>query len=165
VNVRLLLTAAGTAAIVACAMGGAQKAQSLPTTAGAPAPQTLPQPNRPEDDQIAELAKRIDQDRGTLGLPEPTPEKPTGAMPMSQDTHPSVAPTPVGPVEPTQATCHPASDTCTQSCTLSGSICDNAKKICDIASELPGDAWASNKCVEGNQTCSAAKKRCCDCAP
>ena len=160
-NLRVLCAAAGAATIVACAMGGAQKSMAPPTaqTAGAPAPQALTQPNSPKDDEIAELARTIDDQRTTLGLPQPTPDIHSAAVPMSQDARPSVAP--VAPV----ATCHPASDTCSQSCTLSESICTNAKKICDIASELPGDAWASNKCAEGNQTCADAKKRCCDCAP
>lgn len=159
-SVRALCAAAAAATIVACAAGSAQKAMAPPTAAGAPAPQTLPQPSGPQDDQIAEYARAIDEQRQQLGLPAPTPAGKTGAVAMSQDAHPSVEPT-----APPQPTCHPASDTCTQACTLSGSICDNAKKICDIANELPGDAWASNKCVEGNETCAAAKKRCCDCAP
>jgi hypothetical protein len=162
----MLGAAAAATTIVACAMGGAKPSTAPPPTAvAAPATPELVQPNSPQDDQIAELSRDIETARGTMGLPAPTPGTAhTGAMPMTSDVKPSVAP--VGPVEPTtQATCHPASDTCTQSCTLSGSICDNAKKICDIANELPGDAWASNKCVEGNETCAAAKKRCCDCAP
>ncbi|HET9992511.1 MAG TPA: hypothetical protein VFQ65_28455 [Kofleriaceae bacterium] len=158
-NVRLLCAAAGAATIVACAMGGAQRSTAMPQTAGAPAPQELPQPSSPKDDEIAALARQIDDERSTLDLPRPTPDH-TSAVPMSQDAHAQVA-----PVAPTQATCHPASDACSQACTLSGSICTNAKKICDIASELPGDAWASNKCAEGNQTCADAKKHCCDCAP
>jgi hypothetical protein len=164
VSLRAVCAAAAATTIVACAMGGAPKsAMSPPTpqTAGAPAPVELPQPNTPQDDQIAQLAREIDDARGTLQLPPPTPGSGrTAAVPMTSDAHPTVA-----PVEPTQATCHPASDTCSQTCTLSESICGNAKKICDIANELPGDAWASNKCVEGNETCAAAKKRCCDCAP
>jgi hypothetical protein len=159
----MLCAAAAATTIVACAMGGPQKPMAMPApqTAGAPAPAELPQPNTPEDDQIASLSRQIDDARGTLQLPPPTPGAGrTGAMPMTSDVKP-----PVAPVAPTQATCHPASDTCSQSCTLSESICGNAKKICDIANELPDDAWASNKCVEGNETCAAAKKRCCDCAP
>ena len=160
-SARALCAAAAAATIVACAAaGGPQKAAEIPSVASAPAPQTLPQPSSPQDDQIAEYARAIEEQRQQLGLPAPNPTGKTGAVAMSQDEHPSVAPT-----APTQPTCHPASETCTQACTLSGSICDNAKKICDIASELPGDAWASNKCVEGNETCAAAKKRCCDCAP
>lgn len=161
-SLRALCAAAAATTIVACAMGGAQKSAMAPApaVAGAPEAQTLPQPSTREDDQIATLAREIDQQRVTLGLPAPTPAGKTGAVAMAEDAHPAVEPT-----APTQATCHPASETCAQACTLSGSICDNAKKICEIANELPGDAWASNKCVEGNETCAAAKKHCCDCAP
>ena len=159
-SLRLLCAAAAASTIVACAMGGAQQSKApAPAVAAAPAAQTMPQPNTPEDDRIAELANQIDAQRQQLGLAAPTPAHVGSVEPM--DVHAPVAPT----APSTQPTCHPASDTCSQSCTLSGSICDNAKKICDIASELPGDAWASNKCVEGNETCAAAKKRCCDCAP
>ena len=56
-------------------------------------------------------------------------------------------------------------DTCKQSCTLSDSICANAKKICDIAKQLGADPWADQKCSDGNATCSAAHKQCCDCTP
>ncbi|MEP6860856.1 MAG: hypothetical protein ABJE66_09565 [Deltaproteobacteria bacterium] len=163
-SLRMLCAAAAATTIVACAMGGAPTSMA-PSTAAAPAPAPeLPQPNSPQDDQIASLSRDIESARGTMGLPAPAPGAGrTGAMPMTSDVKPSVAP--IGPVEPTQATCHPASDTCSQTCTLSESICGNAKKICEIANELPGDAWASNKCVEGNETCVAAKKRCCDCAP
>ena len=56
------------------------------------------------------------------------------------------------------------SATCSDTCQLSDSICDNAKKICDIANQLPGDDWAAKKCSEGNETCSAAKTQCCECS-
>ncbi|MEO6771689.1 MAG: hypothetical protein ABI467_01540 [Kofleriaceae bacterium] len=158
-NLRLLCAAAGSATIVACAMGGAPKSvMPAPQAGGTPAAQVLPQPSTPRDDEIAALARQIDDERDQLGLAAPTPGT-SAVVPMTQGTH-----APVAPVAPSP-TCHPASDTCSQSCTLSGSICDNAKKICAIAEELPGDAWASNKCVEGNETCTAATKRCCDCAP
>lgn len=160
-SLRYLFAAAAATTIVACAMGGAQKSMApAPTAASAPAAQTLPQPNTPKDDQIAELSRSIEDQRTQLGLPAPAPGGKTDAEPMSNDAH-----VPVAPVAPSAPTCHPASETCSQACTLSGSICGNAKKICDIANELPNDAWASNKCVEGNETCAASKKRCCDCAP
>jgi len=161
VSLRYLFAAAAATTIVACAMGGGQKSMApAPTVASAPAAQTLPQPNTPKDDQIAELSRSIEDQRTQLGLPAPAPGGKTDAEPMSNDAH-----VPVAPVALSAPTCHPASETCSQACTLSGSICANAKKICDIANELPNDAWASNKCVEGNETCAASKKRCCDCAP
>ncbi len=144
-------------AIVACA--SAQRAPSA-TSATAPA-QTMPaapeaRPHSPQDDEIARLAQEIDQHRVELALPPPTYGNPN-VVPASSGTEPAVAPEPV---------CHPGtSSTCTQSCTLSTSICDNAHKICEIANELPGDEWAARKCSEGNQTCSAARTQCCSCSP
>lgn len=105
--------------------------------------------------EIERLSAQIDQQRQQMALPmAATPgQAPVQPMSVPLSAH-------------ADAQCHPApTQTCTDSCTISDSICDNAKKICDIATELPGDAWASNKCVEGNETCAAAKKRCCDCAP
>lgn len=58
----------------------------------------------------------------------------------------------------------PASDKCRDSCTLGDSICDNAKKICDLAKSMPGDAWAASKCDDGTKSCDAAHQRCCDCS-
>jgi hypothetical protein len=55
-------------------------------------------------------------------------------------------------------------DTCTETCTLKTSICDAAKRICSIASDLGGaDAYANDKCNAGTASCEAAKKRCCNC--
>ena len=159
-SLRALGAAAAATTIIACAAGGPAKSAMAPAPAAAIAGSALPQPSTPQDDQIAEYARAIDEQRQQLGLPAPTGTGTTSAVPMSQDAH-----TAVEPASPPQPACHPASETCAQACTLSGSICDNAKKICDIANELPGDAWASTKCVEGNETCAAAKKRCCDCAP
>lgn len=158
----MLCAAAAATTIVACAMGGAKPSTAPPPTAvAAPATPELVQPNSPQDDQIAELSRSIETDRTMLHLPPPPPGTGrTAAAPMSSDIKPSVA-----PVEPTtQATCHPASDTCTQSCTLSDSICDNAKKICDLAKDLPGDSWADDKCRTATQTCSSAHDKCCGCS-
>jgi hypothetical protein len=70
----------------------------------------------------------------------------------------------VTPNSKTEATCRPApKDTCTQSCTLSDSICVNANKICRIAEQLQGDKWATDKCTSGKTTCEAAHMSCCHC--
>jgi hypothetical protein len=68
------------------------------------------------------------------------------------------------PPKSTDAACHPAAtQTCTDSCKLSDSICDDAKKICDLADQLPGDGWAAGKCASGNASCTDAHAHCCDC--
>ena len=61
--------------------------------------------------------------------------------------------------------CKPAqSEKCTESCTLKDSICKNAGRICEIASQLGGnDAYANDKCTSGTASCDAAKQRCCSC--
>jgi hypothetical protein len=63
------------------------------------------------------------------------------------------------------ATCRPAkTDTCTQMCSLSDSICDNKDRICELATtKLPGDAWAAGKCSDATKSCTDAHARCCDC--
>jgi hypothetical protein len=118
-------------------------------------------PNSPEADKIDALVADIDQARGSMQLPE-------------QHGNRALAPRTSGmsggsaPVAPTaNMTCEPKGqgDTCKQMCTLSDSICVNAKKICDIAGEMAGDDWAAQKCADGNATCDAAKKKCCECMP
>jgi hypothetical protein len=61
--------------------------------------------------------------------------------------------------------CHPATtQTCTQVCGLSDSICGNKDHICDLATnKLPGDAWAATKCSDATKSCEGAHARCCDC--
>jgi hypothetical protein len=105
--------------------------------------------------EIAQLAQQIEDGRVRLALPAPaaTGCEPSCVQPMS--------------VEPlSDAQCHRGqSDTCSQTCTLSDSICGNAHKICELASQLPGDAWADKKCTEGKSTCEAAHAKCCACTP
>jgi hypothetical protein len=61
--------------------------------------------------------------------------------------------------------CKPAArDTCKDSCTLGDSICGNAKRICDLAAELPADRWAADKCTTATSSCTAAHDRCCGCS-
>jgi hypothetical protein len=51
---------------------------------------------------------------------------------------------------PHEHRCRPAETlSCTSSCTLSDSICDNAEKICELAQQLPGDAGADHASREG----------------
>jgi hypothetical protein len=154
-STRALASAAASLAIVACA---ANARQSSVTTGAAPAAAPEARPHSPQDDEIARLAEELDQQRRELALPAPTATTygSPNVAPVPSDAHATIP----------AAECHRGtSETCTQACTLSTKICDNAQKICDIAKELPGDAWAEQKCSEGNQTCAAAKTRCCECAP
>ena len=99
-------------------------------------------------------------------LAEPRPAPPVGAcvencaQPMATQAQTAKQAT-----QTDDATCKPAkTETCTESCTLKGSICTNAGKICTIAADLGGtDAYANEVCNRGLASCEAAKKRCCSC--
>ncbi len=129
--------------VVACA--SAQRTSAPPPVAP---PMTGESPHA----QIERLSNDIEAQRQQMQLPEPVAPlaahvTPMGRMPTSHDE-----------------TCHPAtSQTCTDSCTLSDSICDNAGKICDLANQLQGDSWAADKCSRAKATCDAAHAKCCDC--
>jgi hypothetical protein len=138
--------------IAACAAGGTRKAASPETApASSGAPSVLGTDRHAE---IEQLDQAIDADRMSMQLVEPAlgeigqaPTHPLGAMPHTQDPK-----------------CRPAqSDTCKTSCTLSDSICSNANKICDLASSMPGDNWAMNKCAKANKTCESSRTKCCGC--
>ncbi|HEY0251207.1 MAG TPA: hypothetical protein VGC41_06750 [Kofleriaceae bacterium] len=142
-TVKFLVAAAlVTAMIVAC---GSPKA-----SVGAPpmAPQSAVVSDTPEHHQIQELSDQIDQQRGSLRIPE------QHAAPMTSMT---------AGVEP-QVCKRDPSATCVQTCQLSDSICDNAKKICDLAQTLREDDWAAKKCGDANATCGTAAKTCCECS-
>jgi hypothetical protein len=147
------------AIVIACASHQATAVQSMPPQTTGGAPQPAPRPNSPEADQIDALVAQIEKARG-LPLEH-------GAVPQVENIHSSAMSGGTAPVAPT-ATCEipkGQSDTCKQSCTLSDSICANAKKICDLAGQMAGDAWAAQKCSDGNATCATAKKQCCECMP
>lgn len=57
----------------------------------------------------------------------------------------------------------PKTASCTDVCQLRGSICDNSRRICEIARTIPDDSWAQNKCTEATAACQRATKRCCGC--
>jgi hypothetical protein len=61
-------------------------------------------------------------------------------------------------------TCTAKTETCKDVCTLKDSICKNAGRICELASQLGGtDDNANDKCNQGNASCTAATQRCCGC--
>ena len=144
--VRKLVPAACCIAIVACAAKPAQYS-------GTPEKQHATVMPDSKHDQILALEQKIDADRGTLQLAEPmetdyqgSPAEPLGAMPATQDPK-----------------CRPAkTETCTTSCTLSDSICNNADSICRLAVEI-NDDWARGRCAKANKTCDASRTKCCGC--
>ena len=106
-------------------------------------------PGSPQDTEIQKLSAEIDQQRDAMGLPAQTTSMALPSMAGSAEQ-----------------VCRPAeTDTCKQSCTISDSICTNAKKICTIAQDLANDGWASQKCSDATATCDAAHRKCCDCQP
>jgi hypothetical protein len=110
-----------------------------------PAASTSPSAQSPHD-EIQSLSNEIDSQRAQLGV--------TTASPMATPTNPVAA----------AASCpRPEGDRCSETCTLSDSICGNAKRICQLGDQLAGDSWASGKCDDAKQVCADATKRCCDC--
>jgi hypothetical protein len=98
--------------------------------------------------EIDALDARITADLSKLNEPAPASPQPMATVvPYDDSTCPTTK-----------------TDTCTETCTLKTSICDAAKRICSIASDLGGaDAYANDKCNTGTASCEAAKKRCCNC--
>lgn len=114
-----------------------------PTAAQKPQAPTMMQ-DRPADlrAQITQLDQDITSRRDAAGLP------------------------PIAEAMSTGTTCTPPQPVpggCTDVCTLGDSICDDASKICELAEQLPGDAWAAEKCANGKRACGDARQRCCEC--
>lgn len=135
--------------VVAC--GGSKSALK---SGASPAPATnLPgEAGAPQSDpraQINQLDAQITADLERLAMPRPT------ALPTMSPEEMSAGGVP---------TCTaPATATCTDSCKLADSICENAGRICSLAGQLGNDPWANEKCSSGTASCEAARKRCCDC--
>jgi hypothetical protein len=148
--VRALVASALCLAIASCAARGKAGTAAAPEASAAA---TSPMPASPRE-QIDEFDRQIEAERAQLQLEPPSdpqiqsaPTQPMGALPAQQDPK-----------------CKPAkTETCETSCRLSDSICGNAEKICKLAQELPGDAWAANKCAKANTTCEASRTKCCSC--
>ena len=120
---------------------GAAPATSMP--GGDSAPEADPR------GQITQLDAQITADLEKLKMPRSTAPPSISAEAMSAGRVP---------------TCQvPASPTCSDSCKLADSICDNAGRICNLAGQLGNDPWANEKCSSGTASCEAARKRCCDC--
>jgi hypothetical protein len=144
------LVMVGLLALAACAAGRKPASVQEPLTSAPPLS------GRPDDlrAQIRELDARIDEEMGRARV-----ERPDGAAAAS------MASTPMAEV---RSVCeHVPSDRCEDVCTLSTSICDSATSICTLADQLPGDAWAAERCGAAKASCRRATERCCagECAP
>jgi hypothetical protein len=128
------------AAIVA-SIAGACAAEQHPAAQSAASPQSA-------HAEITQLWNDIDGQRTQLGV--------SNVSPMS-------AQQPANPVAAAASCPRPDNDRCSQTCTLSDSICGNAKRICELADQLVGDSWAAGKCGDAKQLCADATQRCCEC--
>jgi hypothetical protein len=140
--------------VVAC--GGSMKSAAMaPVTPADASGATMPGDRHGE---IDELAAQIDD---ALVKANVAPSEPAAC----QASHSCTAvPFDVKPrIE--DATCKaPTTDTCTQSCTLSDSVCENAGKICKIAKQLgEQDGYANSKCQSANDSCKRTRESCCQC--
>ena len=143
---RGLVLGALLAGMIACA-AGPRAARTPPVTSGSEPP-VAPVLTGDPHAQIEALERDITAKGGTF---EPQATMATAATPMSVPSS-------------TDPTCHPAATpSCGDVCKLSDSICDDAKKICDIAVTLGNDTWAAGKCESGKQSCSDAHASCCSC--
>jgi hypothetical protein len=140
------------AAIVACGSSAPKNSTTTHPPAAPDAgmsPTAMPQQQRARidelDRQISEAFESWHEARpGTAGMQ---------ATVQATEVRPSSDPT-----------CKPAqSETCSDSCKLGNSICDNATEICKIAAELGDDAYARDKCTSGQASCKKARERCCSC--
>ncbi|HUJ63657.1 MAG TPA: hypothetical protein VLX92_34395 [Kofleriaceae bacterium] len=127
--------------VIACAAQHHEGTAPPPTSGMAPPPDGHA--------RIEQLEHDIAAERDKLGLA----------------AHVETAPPPVSPMATNVvATCaRSESDRCHDTCTMSDTICKNADEICKIASGLPGDTWAADKCSTNRATCQDAQKACCDC--
>ena len=140
------------ALVVACSASPKQAVAPMPAAnTGGAAP--MAPPTQDPRGQIQWYSDQIDAQRKQLGMPEAV---------MAMSTHPAEASPPHANNDPS---CHAgASETCSNMCTLSNSICDNADKICKISDDLGDDEWAAGKCASARSTCDDAHKRCCTCS-
>jgi hypothetical protein len=132
---------------------GARKATSEPSMAQDSSGGMTGRPT----DEIRDLDAQIGQQMADLGLTPPSDAEVTEMIAQSS--------TPELPASSVVDACEqpPQADGCGDVCTLADSICTNAKRICDLADQLPGDEYASQRCAAGRGSCDRAKTRCCDC--
>ncbi len=146
---RMLAAATVATALLACAGSAGRSPATTREAAGTQAP---PLAGRP--DELREQIRRLDAEIASqlvaaeLEAPDPTSIEAAGGVPMA-DLRTACARSP--------------RETCQDVCRLGDSICDNAAAICDLAAELPGDAWAAGRCDSGKVACKRGNDRCCSC--
>lgn len=149
----------GTALLYSACGGMAQKPQS------ASAGSLRPDRSAESDDEsmaiysndpreaIAQLSSEISDLRESRGMPrEPS------AAPV-REAHDTPTPSSVT----TEELSGIENPVCRRTCTIASNICRNSTKICNLATELDGDAWADEKCDSGKVSCEEAKTACKGC--
>ncbi len=152
------------AATAASALAGCG-ASSAPMAAVRTAPPSSPRAARVE---LADLEKRIDNARASLGLPARA-EKSAGEDGTPAAAEPDLAfepddPAPASTSEPPRAR-RPADQeedqervsACSDNCRLSRAICHAARRICSIAGYL-GDQDAAGRCKQARRDCKEARQ-------
>ena len=142
--------------LIACGGVRQQRSASPPSAAETAADSGGVPTGRPTE-EIRDLDAQITQQLAQLGLNAPTDAEVVDMMAQSS--------TPALPESALASSCQPApsGDTCTDVCTLGDSICGNARRICDLADQLPGDDYAAQRCTAGRASCDRARTRCCGC--
>ncbi|MFN0247261.1 MAG: hypothetical protein ACKV2T_10270 [Kofleriaceae bacterium] len=144
--------------VVVAACGGQKSASTMAATAGGAKSRPATMLGDPRN-EIDRLAKEIDDALAGAGVATLAPS--TCEMSHSCTAEPFGMP----PRASDPACKPPATDTCTQSCTLSDSVCANADKICTLAKQLGGaDDYANEKCQSANDSCKRTRDRCCGCS-
>ncbi|HUS27087.1 MAG TPA: hypothetical protein VMZ53_01210 [Kofleriaceae bacterium] len=142
--------------VAACAAGGAQKSARVASPPQSADAQGSPVPTNTMSakDELDALFLAVERDRQVDQLPEAELDPASAStMPMAETNR----------SPKTDPTCKPApSETCNTSCTLSGSICTNKDRICELAKDL-GDADSIGKCNKATKTCKTAADKCCSC--
>lgn len=144
-----LVAGAGAAALVACAA-----AKAPAPAAHSPAHDVTAPPLAGRPDELRERIRQLDADiaaalaTADLGAPDAAAVEATASVPLAD----------------LRTTCERSSrQLCQDVCRLGDSICDNASAICELADQLPGDAWAAERCSAGKASCKRASERCCTC--
>jgi hypothetical protein len=142
--------------VAACAAGGSKKSAMHSAPSAAQTTDAAGEPQMAVDSpkgQLDHLFAEVEQERQQMGLPEAVLDPGAQTFPAAEPTR----------TPQTDATCKPApSETCTTSCTLSGSICKNKDRICELAKDL-GDDDSLGKCNKATKTCKTAADKCCSC--
>lgn len=155
--VRRALARIGLVAALAAAWGASGcSAKSPVMTAAAPSASA---PAGDAHAQIEALDRQITDALAQAQLAPPTVALCAGPGCGAAVREPFATPAPSDPA------CHPAAgERCASACTLAASICDNQRKICELARQLDGDDWAAHKCERARASCTTAHDRCCGCA-